>query len=84
MILRVPCVAGVNDGMRPSIAIFDEVHEMTGNKRAHLGILMVLKKPIVGINITTAGVENSLAYRFINIKRIEEGTIKDEDFIIEF
>ena len=36
-ILRVPCVAGVNDGMRPSMAIFDEVHEMTGNKERALG-----------------------------------------------
>ena len=44
-ILRVPCVAGVNDGMRPSMAIFDEVHEMTGNKeRAHLVISNGLRK----------------------------------------
>ena len=37
-ILRVPCVAGQNDGLRPApFGIFDEIHEMTGNKeKAHL------------------------------------------------
>ncbi len=83
-ILRVPCVAGVNDGMRPSMAIFDEVHEMTGNKeRAHLVISNGLRKRknTMGINITTAGVENSLAYRLYKYsKGIEEGTIEDEGF----
>ena len=35
----------------------------------------------MGINITTAGVENSLAYRLYKYsKGIEEGTIKDEGF----
>ena len=84
VILRVPCVAGVNDGMRPSMAIFDEVHEMTGNKeRAHLVISNGLRKRqnTMGINITTAGVENSLAYRLYKYaKGIDEGTIKDEGF----
>ena len=83
-IVRVPCVAGVNDGLRPSMAIFDEIHEMTGNKeRAHLVISNGLRKRIntLGINITTAGVENSLAYRLYKYsKGIEEGTIKDEGF----
>ena len=39
-ILRVPCVAGQNDGLRPApFGIFDEIHEMTGNKeKAHLVI----------------------------------------------
>ena len=79
VILRVPCVAGVNDGMRPSMAIFDEVHEMTGNKeRAHLVISNGLRKRqnTMGINITTAGVENSLIRLYKYAKGIEEGTIK--------
>ncbi len=84
VILRVPCVAGVNDGMRPSMAVFDEVHEMTGNKeRAHLVISNGLRKRknTMGINITTAGVENSLAYRLYKYaKGIEEGSIEDEGF----
>jgi len=83
-ILRVPCVAGVNDGMRPSMAIFDEVHEMTGNKeRAHLVISNGLRKRenTMGINISTAGVENSLCFRLYKYaKGIEEGTIEDEGF----
>ena len=86
VILRVPCVAGVNDGMRPSMAIFDEVHEMTGNKeRAHLVISNGLRKRqnTMGINITTAGVENSLAYRLYKYaKGIDEGTIKDEGYTL--
>jgi len=84
VILRVPCVAGVNDGMRPSMAVFDEVHEMTGNKeRAHLVISNGLRKRknTMGINITTAGVENSLAYRLYKYaKGIEQGSIEDEGF----
>ena len=85
MIMRVPCVAGVNDGLRPSpFAVFDEIHEMTGNKeKAHLVIQNGLRKRTntIGINITTAGVENSLAYRMYKYaKGIEEGTIKDEGF----
>ena len=83
-IVRVPCVAGVNDGMRPSMAIFDEIHEMVGNKeRAHLVIENGLRKRTntLGINITTAGVENSMAYRMYKYaKGIEEGTEDDEGF----
>jgi phage terminase large subunit-like protein len=37
---KVPAVAGVNDGLRPSTAIFDEVHEFVGpnRERVHLVI----------------------------------------------
>ena len=85
LITRVPCVAGVNDGLRPSpFAVFDEIHEMTGKKeKAHLVIQNGLRKRTntMGINITTAGVENSLAYRMYKYaKGIEEGSIEDEGF----
>ena len=83
VILRVPCVAGVNDGMRPSMAIFDEVHEMTGKKRgAHLVISNGLRKRqnTMGINITTAGVENSCLQNFINMQKVLKKAIKDEGF----
>ena len=54
-ILRVPCVAGQNDGLRPApFGIFDEIHEMTGNKeKAHLVIQNGLRKRTntIGINI---------------------------------
>ena len=85
LITRVPCVAGVNDGLRPSpFAVFDEIHEMTGKKeKAHLVIQNGLRKRTntIGINITTAGVENSLAYRMYKYaKGIEEGSIEDEGF----
>ena len=84
-ILRVPCVAGQNDGLRPApFGIFDEIHEMTGNKeKAHLVIQNGLRKRAntIGINITTAGVENSLAYRLYKYaKGIEAGEIEDEGF----
>ena len=84
-ILRVPCVAGQNDGLRPApFGIFDEIHEMTGNKeKAHLVIQNGLRKRTntIGINITTAGVENSLAYRLYKYaKSIEAGEIEDEGF----
>ena len=84
-ILRVPCVAGQNDGLRPApFGIFDEIHEMTGNKeKAHLVIQNGLRKRsnTIGINITTAGVENSLAYRLYKYaKSIEAGEVEDEGF----
>ena len=84
-ILRVPCVAGQNDGLRPApFGIFDEIHEMTGNKeKAHLVIQNGLRKRTntIGINITTAGVENSLAYRLYKYaKGIEAGEIEDDGF----
>lgn len=84
-ILRVPCVAGQNDGLRPApFGIFDEIHEMTGNKeKAHLVIQNGLRKRsnTIGINITTAGVENSLAYRLYKYaKQIEEGSVEDDGF----
>ena len=44
---------------------------------------MVLRKRTntIGINITTAGVENSLAYRLYKYaKNIEDGEIEDEGF----
>ena len=78
-------VAGQNDGLRPApFGIFDEIHEMTGNKeKAHLVIQNGLRKRTntIGINITTAGVENSLAYRLYKYaKGIEAGEIEDEGF----
>lgn len=84
-ILRVPTVGGGNDGLRPApFGIFDEIHEMIGNKeKAHLVIQNGLRKRknTIGINITTAGVENSLAYRMYKYaKSIEEGQIKDDGF----
>lgn len=84
-ILKVPCVAGQNDGLRPApFGIFDEIHEMTGNKeKAHLVIQNGLRKRTntIGINITTAGVENSLAYRLYKYaKGIEAGEIEDGGF----
>ena len=84
-ILKVPCVGGQNDGLRPApFGIFDEIHEMTGNKeKAHLVIQNGLRKRTntIGINITTAGVENSLAYRLYKYaKNIEDGEIEDEGF----
>ena len=84
-ILRVPCIAGGNDGLRPSpFAVFDEIHEMTGKKeKAHLVIQNGLRKRAntIGINITTAGVENSLAYRLYKYgKSIQAGEIEDGGF----
>jgi len=84
-ILRVPTVGGGNDGLRPApFGIFDEIHEMVGNKeKAHLVIQNGLRKRsnTIGINITTAGVENSLAYRMYKYaKGIEAGELEDNGF----
>jgi hypothetical protein len=37
VLVRVPAVAGANDGLRPTFVVADETHEWTGSKaRVHL------------------------------------------------
>lgn len=58
-IYRVAAVAGSNEGGRPSLVLFDELHELTGNKeRVHTVLTTGLtkRKPMGReVNITTAG-----------------------------
>ena len=81
--MKVPCVGGQNDGLDQLLGIFDEIHEMTGNKeKAHLGSRMVKKKNKHNWNKhNDSWVENSLAYRLYKYaKNIEDGEIEDEGF----
>ena len=58
VLVRVPAVAGANDGLRPTFCVFDETHEWTGNKqRVHLVLENGLAKRAGAwsLSITTAG-----------------------------
>ena len=58
VMVRVPAVAGANDGLRPTFCVFDETHEWTGNKRrVHLVLENGLAKRAGAwsLSITTAG-----------------------------
>jgi len=57
-LVRVPAVAGANDGLRPTFVAFDETHEWTGSKQR---VALVLENGLSkradawSLSITTAG-----------------------------
>ena len=56
---RVAAIGPTNDGMRPTMAVFDELHEVTGSKeRMHLIVSngLAKRRGSFELNITTAGV----------------------------
>ena len=58
VLVRVPAVAGTNDGLRPTFVVADETHEWTGSKaRVHLVLENGLAKrqDAWSLSITTAG-----------------------------
>lgn len=57
-LVRVPAVAGANDGLRPTFCVFDETHEwVAAKKRVHLVLENGLSKRsgAWSLSITTAG-----------------------------
>lgn len=83
VLVRVPAVAGANDGLRPTFCAFDETHEWTGGKqRVHLVLENGLSKraDAWSLSITTAGnpkVESVARSQYEYGRKVEAGEIDD-------
>ena len=90
VMVRVPAVAGANDGLRPTFCVFDETHEWTGNKqRVHLVLENGLAKRAGAwsLSITTAGnpkVESVALSQYQYGKRVEAEEFQDESFLFDW
>jgi phage terminase large subunit-like protein len=90
VMVRVPAVAGANDGLRPTFCVFDETHEWTaGKQRVHLVLENGLAKRAGAwsLSITTAGnpkVESVALTQYQYGKRVEAGEIDDPSFLFDW
>jgi phage terminase large subunit-like protein len=88
VLVRVPAVAGANDGLRPTFVVADETHEWTGSKaRVHLVLENGLAKrqDSWSLSITTAGnpkVESVALQQYEYGRKVLEGTIADPGFLM--
>jgi phage terminase large subunit-like protein len=84
---KVPAVAGVNDGMRPSTAIFDEVHEFVGpnRERVHLVIGNGCAKRVgsLQLNTSTPGFDKETVAGRLHDHgvRVNNGEVVDDEFL---
>jgi phage terminase large subunit-like protein len=86
---RVCAEAGVNDGVRPTAVIFDELHEFTGRKeRVHLVLAngTAKRSESLQLNISTAGwnPESLLGKLYAHGRKVEAGEIEDPSFLFEW
>ena len=87
VLVRVPAVAGANDGLRPTFVVADETHEWTGNKqRVHLVLENGLSKrrDAWSLQITTAGnpkVESVANSTYQYGKRVTNGELEDPSLL---
>lgn len=90
VLLRVPAVAGTNDGLRPTFVVADETHEWTGSKaRVHLVLENGLAKrqDAWSLSITTAGnpkVDSVALSQYEYGKRVESGELDDPGFLFSW
>lgn len=88
VLVRVPAVAGANDGLRPTFVVADETHEWTGSKaRVHLVLENGLAKrqDAWSLSITTAGnpkVRSVALQQYEYGRKVAEGTIVDPGFLM--
>ena len=87
VLVRVPAVAGTNDGLRPTFVVADETHEWVGSRsRVHLVLEGGLSKrrDAWSLSITTAGnpkVESVALTHYEYGKRVNAGEIDDPGFL---
>ena len=87
VLVRVPAVAGANDGLRPTFCAFDETHEWTGGKqRVHLVLEngLAKRKDAWSLSITTAGnpkAESVALSQYEYGKRVNAGEVDDPGFL---
>jgi phage terminase large subunit-like protein len=90
LLVRVPAVAGANDGLRPTFVAADETHEWTGSKqRVHLVLENGLAKRAGAwsLSITTAGnpkVESVALNQYEYGKRVAGGEVDDPGFLFDW
>jgi len=90
LLVRVPAVAGANDGLRPTFCVFDETHEWTGSKqRVHLVLENGLAKRAGAwsLSITTAGnpkVESVALSQYEYGTRVKNEEIADPGFLFDW
>ena len=86
-LVRVPAVAGANDGLRPTFVAFDETHEWTGGKQR---VALVLENGLSkradawSLSITTAGnpkVESVALAQYQYGRKVESGEVDDPGFL---
>ncbi len=90
VLVRVPAVAGANDGLRPTFCVFDETHEWTGSKqRVHLVLENGLSKRsgAWSLSITTAGnpkVESVALSQYEYGKKVTSGEFDDSSLLFDW
>jgi len=83
VLVRVPAVAGANDGLRPTFVVMDETHEWTGNKQRVALVLengLAKRRDAWSLQITTAGspkIDSVALTTYRYGRRVEEGEIDD-------
>jgi phage terminase large subunit-like protein len=89
-LVRVPAVAGANDGLRPTFVAFDETHEWTGSKQR---VALVLENGLSkradswSLSITTAGNPkvNSVALaQYEYGRKVASGEVDDHGFLFSW
>jgi phage terminase large subunit-like protein len=86
-LVRVPAVAGANDGLRPTFVVADETHEWTGGKqRVHLVLEngLAKRRDAWSLQITTAGspkVDSVALTTYRYGKRVAAGEIDDPSLL---
>jgi phage terminase large subunit-like protein len=89
-LVRVPAVAGANDGLRPTFVAFDETHEWTGGKQR---VALVLENGLSkradswSLSITTAGnpkVESVALQQYEYGRKVASGEIDDRGFLFSW
>ena len=86
---RVAAVAGTNDGLRPTFALFDEIHELLGNKaRVHLILTNGLAKRRQGrwLGTSTAGSDLTtlLGQLYTRGLAIANGDVHDTTYLMDW
>jgi phage terminase large subunit-like protein len=86
-LVRVPAVAGANDGLRPTFVAFDETHEWTGSKQR---VALVLENGLSkradawSLSITTAGnpkVQSVALTQYEYGRKVASGEVDDPGFL---
>jgi phage terminase large subunit-like protein len=84
---KIPAVAGTSDGLRPSTAIFDELHEFIGHNRERVHLIVsngcTKRRDSLILNVTTPGFDkDTLAGRLHTYGlRVNAGEVDDAEFL---
>ena len=90
VLVRVPAVAGTNDGLRPTFVVMDETHEWTGSKQRVALVLengLQKRRDSWALGITTAGnpkAESVALTAYEYGKRIQAGEVDDDGFLFHW